>query len=343
MRIGVTMPILNQPYANFPEFARLADEAGFDSLWDYEFFRSPFVMHGVCARETERIQHATGIATACSRTPFEMANAAADLDELTGGRAILGLAHGAEMFADTLNGVDISHPLPRIREYIELLRAQWKWLSDGEPFSYEGRFYSAASPAMNPWGVRTMVRPRIPIYLSVVRPRMLELTGEVAEGWLGYFCTPRYLADVARPHLETGATRVGRSLGDIDRAALVICSVCEDRAEAMRRARIQVGSYMCFGGADPMVQFEGLGEQRDQLVQGLLTSGFSAFDALPEETVKTFAVCGTPDEAREQVAQYEGLLDHAVLHTPYVPPLAQADSEECFRNIIATFAHSGVR
>ena len=80
------MPILNQPYEKFPVLARLADEAGFDSVWDYEFFRNPFIIHGVCSQQTRQIQHATGIATACSRTPFEMANAAADLTGHQAGR-----------------------------------------------------------------------------------------------------------------------------------------------------------------------------------------------------------------------------------------------------------------
>src|SRR5258708_23158600 len=86
-RIGITMPVLNQPFDKFPELAALADEAGFDSVWDYEFFRNPFVIHATCAPRTTRIQHATGIATSCSRSPFEMANAAAAIDELTGRRA----------------------------------------------------------------------------------------------------------------------------------------------------------------------------------------------------------------------------------------------------------------
>src|ERR1700757_1959562 len=97
MKLGISMPILNQPYAKFAELAGLADAAGFDSVWDYEFFRNPFMIYATCAGSTTNIRHATGIATACSRSPFEMANAAADLDELTNGRALIGLANGAGM------------------------------------------------------------------------------------------------------------------------------------------------------------------------------------------------------------------------------------------------------
>lgn len=337
-RIGITMPILNQPYAKFPELARLADEAGFDSLWDYEFFRNPFMVHGVCAGATQQIQHATGIATTCSRSPFEMANAAADLDELTGGRTILGLATGGAMWTDVYNGADVAHPLPRLREYVTCLRAIWKHLGDGEPFTVEGQYHSAASPLFNPWGVREMVRPQIPVYLSVVRPRMLQLAGEIGDGVLCYLATPDYLRETVLPNVTKGAEAAGRTREDVEVTALVLCSVSEDREEAMRRARINVGNYICFPGADPMVQANGIAEVRDAVAAKLFTEGPSAFDLIPEDVVRRFAICGTPDEGREQLAEFDGLLDHVVLHTPYVPPLAQADSEDCFRGTVAALA-----
>lgn len=339
-RLGITMPILNQPYELFPELAGLADEAGFDSVWDYEFFRNPFVIHGICARATSRIRHATGIATACSRSPFEMANAAADIDELTDGRMLLGLSTGGAMWTDVFNGADVSHPLPRLREYVEILRAQWKHLSDGEPFSCEGRFYKAASPPLNPWGVRQMVRPQIPVFLSVVRPRMLRLAGEIGDGLLTYLSTPAYLEQVVLPNVREGAERGGRSREDVEIASLLLCSVSEDRDEAIRRARINVGNYICFPGADPMVKFNGIEEQRNALLQAFLADGPAAFDTLDEEIVRMFSICGTPAEGLEQLAAYDGLLDHPVLHTPYVPPLEQEDSEDSFRNTVAAFAPS---
>jgi probable F420-dependent oxidoreductase len=336
-RVGITMPILNQPYMRFPELAALADEAGFDSVWDYEFFRNPFMIHALCAPHTTRIQHATGIATTCSRSPFEMANAAADVDELTGGRTILGLATGGAMWTDVFNGAEVDHPLPRLREYVECVRAVWQHYADGQPFAIKGRFHSAASPPFNPWGVRQMARPQIPIYLSVVRPRMLQLAGEIADGVLGYLATPRYLREVVLPNIAIGLERAGRARDDVELAALVLCSVSEDREEAMRRARINVGNYICFPGADPMVQFNDVAEARNAVLEKLFSDGPSAFDLLPEEVVKRFAICGTPEEGRAQLTEFDGLLDHVVLHTPYVPPLEAGDSEDCFRNTVATF------
>src|SRR5438093_12210846 len=159
-RLGVSLPMLNQPYEAYPELARLADEAGFDSVWDYEFFRNPFITHGLCSQTTSSIQLCTGIAAAAGRTPFGMANAAADVDERSGGRMILGLSTGGTAWTDVFNGADVSHPLPRMREYIESLRALWKHFGDGEPVSYEGRYVRFASPPFNPWGLRSLARPQ---------------------------------------------------------------------------------------------------------------------------------------------------------------------------------------
>src|SRR4051812_37447008 len=108
-KIGVTMPILNQKMDEFPRMAIAAEQAGLDSVFDYEFYRNPFVIHATTAAVTDRIQLATGLAVSASRSPFEMANAAADLDELSNGRTLLGMGIGSADWADVFHGVDTSH------------------------------------------------------------------------------------------------------------------------------------------------------------------------------------------------------------------------------------------
>jgi len=98
--LGLSIPVLTTPIHKFGELARLADNAGFRSLWDYESYRNPFVLHALTATATKRIQLGTGIAQAFIRSPFEAANAAADIDELSQGRAILGLAYAPPLSAD---------------------------------------------------------------------------------------------------------------------------------------------------------------------------------------------------------------------------------------------------
>lgn len=338
-RIGVSLPMLNQPYGRYPELAALADDAGFDSLWDYEFFRNPFITHALNARATSRIQLATGIATAASRTPFEMANAAADVDEISGGRSILGISTGGAGWTDVYNGADVSHPLPRMREYIDAVRKVWRHFETGEPIEHEGRFLSLAQPPFNPWGGRTLARPRIPIYLGSLKPAMLQMAGEVADGVLGYLNTPSFVSEHVRPNVVAGANKAGRDPADVDIASLVLCSVSEDREQARRIARINVGNYVAFPVSATVIEFMGLQDDRDAVVQALLTEGPAALEkATSDALLDTFAISGTPDEAREQFARFDGLLEHIVLHTPYVPPISGAESDAAFRNMVTTFA-----
>lgn len=340
-RIGVSLPMLNQPYHRYPEFAALAEEAGFDSVWDYEFFRNPFITHGLNAQATSRIGLGTGIATAVARTPFEMANAAADVDEISGGRMLLGLSTGGAGWTDVYNGGEIDKPLARLREYITLVRQIWDHFGNDEPFDFQGKFYRAANPPINPWGTRNLVRPRIPIYLAGLKPGMLKLAGEIADGALGFLCTPSFIEQKILPNIAEGAAKAGRDPSEIDVAALVICSVSHDRDEAIRRARIQVGNYVAYPVGNTPIEFMGLQEDRDHVLMKLLSEGIPALTtAASDELVRNFAIAGTPDEVAEQLAAYESVLPHIVLHTPYVPPIDEAASADAFRTMVQTFARS---
>ncbi|MGQ0624002.1 MAG: LLM class flavin-dependent oxidoreductase [Sporichthyaceae bacterium] len=338
-QIGVTMPCLQAPLVEVPLFARAAEDAGFDSAWDYEFFRNPFVMHAAAAATTTRIQLAVGLAVAPTRTPFEMANAAADVDELANGRLLLGVGIGGPEFVETLHGASIARPVNRMREYLTVLRRSWEFLSTGtaEPFDGERERYSL--PAFNPWGTRTMARSRIPTYLGAMGPRMLQLAGELADGTIGYLQTPRYVRECVLPNLEIGARRGARNPASVEVVGMVICSISDDRTEALRRARIQVGMYVAHPSSDRVVAFHGLEADQHALRAALLSGGVGALEnATSHALVETFSISGTPEEARRQALQYEGVLPHLVLHTPYMPPLSIEETRDAYSGILRTFS-----
>ena len=334
-RLGISMPIINQPFTMLPEMAALADEAGFDSVWDYEFYRNPFTIHSHCARTTSNITLATGLATTAGRSPFEMANAAADVDELSGGRALIGLSTGAAGFADCLHGADVSRPVPKLREYIQCMRMGWEWLETEQAQHFEGDFYRFNSPPFNPWGGRKLARSAIPIYIGGLKPAMLRLAGAMADGVLGYLISAKYARENWVPHVLEGAKKAGREASELDIASLVICSVDEDREAALRLARINVGIYAAYPVSEPLAEYEGLAEDRNAVVQTLMTEGPAALaHTTSDALVKAFSITGTPDEAREQLEDYKAVFPHLILHTPYVPPIAGVDSERAFRNSV---------
>jgi alkanesulfonate monooxygenase SsuD/methylene tetrahydromethanopterin reductase-like flavin-dependent oxidoreductase (luciferase family) len=338
MRLGVTMPTRTVGLDRVGRYAQWAEKAGLDSAWDWELYRNPFTMLALCAETTHRLQLGTGLAATASRSPFEMANAVADVDELSGGRALLGIGSGVVEFVSAFHDTAPSKPLTRVSEYIDVLRLSWQYLGTGEAPSYHGQFHSFTPPPFNPWGTRPMARPGVPIYLGAIGPKMLNLVGRKGDGWIGYLGTRELVRDYVRPAVAAGAVEAGRDPADIDIMLELICVVHDDPEVAMQRARKHVGFYVSHPSSDPLVAFAGLTDEVNALRAASLSEGLAAFEKTSDEIVHTFSITGTPDEARAQLAGWDGIADHLVFHTPYVPPFTAEESEDCFRNICRAFA-----
>jgi probable F420-dependent oxidoreductase len=331
------MPTRTVELARVPEYARWAEEAGFDSVWDYEIYRNPFTMLSTAALSTDRTILATGLAAAFSRSPFEFANAAADVDELSGGRMLIGMGTGVPEFLAAFHSQGFDEPLSRMRDYVNCLRRSWEYLNTGDAAPYAGRHYRFTAPRFNPWGLRPLARPQIPVYIASLAPKMTALAGEIGDGWLSYLATPRWVSERARPWLEEGAARSGRDLADFETAVEVICSVNEDREVAYRRARI----YVSHPVSDPVIALHGLEAERDAVRHGLATRGPEALAETSDRLVEAFSITGTPDEARDKLADWTPAIQHLVLHTPYVPPLSTEQAEDAFLGIVETFGRTG--
>ena len=336
------MPGLTQPIDAFPRMATMAEDAGFDSVWDYEFYRNPFVIHGMCAQKTSRIPLGIGLATGAGRSPFVMAQAAADVDEASGGRLILGIGIGSVGFMDLMNGVNNNdRPIPRTREYVGLMRTICDWKAgevgaDGESFGSE--FYKFTAPHINPFGRRPLARRRIPIYTSALQPAMARLGGEISDGVLGFMLPPKYLRDVYLPAIAEGARKAGRNPQDVDVASETVCSVSNDRAEAYRRARFQVGIYVAHPVFAPVAASLGLAKEREVCLEAMSTHGPLALgDVVTDKLVDAFTITGTPDECRQKLKEYDDCLPNVLLHPPYMPVLSREESADAYANIISTF------
>ncbi|HEX6388576.1 MAG TPA: LLM class flavin-dependent oxidoreductase [Solirubrobacteraceae bacterium] len=336
-QLGITMPTRTCALERVPEYARWADEAGFDQIWDYELYRNPFAMLCLSATTTENATLATGLAAAFPRSPFELANAIADVDELSGGRALLGLGAGVGEFLEAFHSTSLAKMVPRMSDYIEVVRLAWQHLHTGEPVSFAGEHFRIQSPPMNPWGGRTTARAQIPIYLAAMRPKLMELCGRKADGWLGYLATPQFIEERVRPSIAVGAQAAGRDPSDVRIATEVICSVSPDRELAYRRARQHVGFYIAHPVSDVVCELHGVLDQVNALRAAMMEKGLAAFDDTPDALVELFSITGTPEEARQKLGEWEGAYDDLVLHTPYIPPLEADDSEDAYRNIVETF------
>jgi len=336
LKLGITMPSRTAPLSRIPDYARMADEAGFDSVWTYELYRNPFAMLALSALTTSNAELCTGLATAFTRSPFEAANAAADVDEASGGRMKLGLGTGVPEFLGAFHSTDFKRPIKRLSEYVEVLRRSWAYLAGEQVQAFEGAYYQFAAPPINPWGLRDMVRPQIPILVAGMRPQLLKLCGAKADGWIGYLWTPKFFEQVVLPNITEGARSAGRDPDALDLACEIICCVHPDRDVALARAKKHVGFYIAHPVSDVVAEIEGVQDLVHGLRVSMMQKGLAAFEDTPEELVELFSITGTPEECRQKLDKYKGL-PHLALHTSYVPPFTAEESEDCYLQIIDAF------
>jgi F420-dependent oxidoreductase-like protein len=195
-------------------FTREAERLGVDVAWTAEAWGTDAVAPlAYLAARTERIHLGTGIMQISARAPSMTAMTALTLANLCEGRFLLGLGASGPQVVEGLQGVPFRKPLTRMRETIDIVRLALR----GEKLAYAGEFHRLPLPGGEGKALRLALpaNPRIPIYLATLSPRALELTGELADGWLGTSFTPEH-AEAHLAHLRRGAERAGRSLADLD-------------------------------------------------------------------------------------------------------------------------------
>jgi 5,10-methylenetetrahydromethanopterin reductase len=279
--------------------ARLADET-FDTLWyaDERFFRECYAALTYCGCLTRRVELGPCVTDPYSRHPALTAAAIATLDELSGGRAILGIGAGVSGFSQL--GIDRARPAVAVREMIQLVRA----LLRGERLSFEGRVIRFQDGELD-----FPARPDVPIYVAAQGPRILEVAGELADGVIvEAYSSPTALAWV-RERVGAGAARAGRDRRQVSLVARLDTCITADRhaAQAVIKPRIartlmldwpDLASLRVRGLEAPPALLErvaGVGYTRDPAILG------PAAVLVPDEWVPQFALAGTPDDVAGQL------------------------------------------
>ncbi len=282
--------------------AQAADRLGYDSFWTGESWgRDAFTVLTMLACNTERIGLGTGIVTVYSRTPGMIAQSIASLDQISGGRAILGLGSSGRIVIEDWHGVKFDHPVARTAEYIDIIRMALA----GERVDYEGRFYNLKRFRM---GARP-VQERIPIYVASLGQRNLELTGRAADGWLPIW-THREKLPLVREPLTKAADAAGRFASDITTAPQILCCASDDEetvADAVQQARAHMAFYVGGMGQyyyDLFCRY-GYQDECDALRRawGEGDRGKAA-EAITDEMVDNITVIGTPDQCRKKMARF---------------------------------------
>lgn len=303
MRVALYLQDLH-PLREGMEYARYAEERGFDAVWQAEsrLVREATVPMAAYAAVTSRIKVGSGIIPIWTRNVGLLAATFSTLDELAPGRVMLGLGAWWEPLA-TKVGVDRRKPLRAMRETVEATRR----LLAMERVTYQGEFVHLDDVEIDiVHGDRSP--KQVPIYVGATGMQMMELAGEIADGvLLNYMVAPAYNAQ-AMAALAAGAAKAGRTVDDLDRPQLVVCSVDRDRDLALDRSRELLTQYlgqqphiMKASGVDPAL-IEEIGKvltwpaEREEIRR--------AMRLVPDDVVQQITASGSPEECRAKVAEY---------------------------------------
>jgi F420-dependent oxidoreductase-like protein len=287
-----------------------AERLGYDSVWAAEAYGSDAAtVLGWLAGQTSTIKIGSSIFQMPGRSATMTAMTAATLDQLSGGRMLLGIGSSGPQVSEGWHGVRFAKQLQRTREYVEVVRLALS----RERVDYHGETIELPLPDGPGKALKLTIAPvqeRIPIYIAAIGPKNTELTGEIADGWLPILVAPEHLGELRKP-LEAGAARAGRTLDGFDIAPSVNVMVTDDIAGARDAMRPFLALYVGGMGSrkqnfyNQLVQRYGF-EDAAREVQDLYLEGKKqeAAAALPDALIDLVSLVGPPDVVRERLAVY---------------------------------------
>ena len=292
------------------------ERAGLDMVWVAEAYSFDAVSSmGYLAARTTTVEIAAGILPIYTRTPTLLAMSAAGVDALSEGRCILGLGASGPQVIEGFHGVPYDRPLGRTREIIEICRQVWR----REKVEHVGASYQIPVPEGRGTGlgkplklINHPVRSAIPIYVASLGPKNVEMTAELADGWLPLFYVPEKAQHVWGADLAAGAAQRSSDLAPLEVVAGGLLSI-GDGAEAMRElARPTTALYVGGMGAkgrnfyNDLVKRYGY-EAEAEAIQDLYLDGKKdeAAALVPEELLQATSLCGSEGYVRERLAAYK--------------------------------------
>ena len=295
------------------ELVQEADRLGVHAVWTAEAYGSdavsPLAWLGAL---TERIKLGTAIMQMPGRTPANAAMTAMTLNQLSGGRFLLGLGLSGPQVVEGWHGVSYAQPLARTREYVSIVRAIFRRET---PLTFEGRHYQIPYRGDDATGLGKPLKstlkadPNIPIYLAAIGPKNVELAAEVADGWLPIFFAPERYDAVFKPHVDAGLAKAGKTIEQFDIAPTVSVVINDNLDIAYNMLRPMLALYVGGMGArgknfyyDLAVRygFEGAAAE----IQDLYLSGDkgAAMARVPAELIDAVALVGPRDRVRERLS-----------------------------------------
>lgn len=292
------------PLSEGIELVKYAESKGFEAVWQAEsrLVRDAIVPMAAFAAHTSRLKVASGVINNWTRNIGLLAATFLTLDDLAPNRIICGIGAWWDPLAQKV-GIDRRKPLHAMRETITVLRH----LLSMETVTFHGEFHHVDGIQLDVVHGRKTPR-HVPIYIGATGMKMMELAGEIADGvCLNYLVHPKYNAE-AMDALERGAKAVGRTVDQIDRPQLVICSVDHDRKKALNAARKMMTQYL--GQQPHLMKASGVSQELLAEIHQVLTWPATeeqienAMHLVPDDVVQMCTASGSPEEVKAKVREY---------------------------------------
>jgi len=323
-----------QVYATTPEkmtprqiaaHAQRAEAMGYDGIQVPDAVHDGILLAAMALNATTRLRVCIGVLVAFPRSPMNVALAAWDLQEMSGGRFELGLGSQVKGNIEGRYSTPWTSPVPRMREYIESLRAIFEAFQHGTPLNYQGEHYrfTRLQPFFNPGPIDA---PAVPLWMGAVGPKMTALAGEIADGMVTHPTNtpPRYIREVALPRLRAGAAKSGRSLDDFALLLGALVATGRDRASVHRERekwRSMLGFLYSTPSYWPSLELFGWKHKGEELLKMTRENRWQDMrqivdDAMLDEFVPAATYADIPDLL---VERYGGLSGHITFPTPEDP------------------------
>jgi alkanesulfonate monooxygenase SsuD/methylene tetrahydromethanopterin reductase-like flavin-dependent oxidoreductase (luciferase family) len=278
-----------------------AESAAFRSCWFPEItFADSFVPATAASLRTERVGIGTGVVGVWSRSAVTMALQAATLHQLSGGRLLLGLGVQARGYVRGWHGQEYRKPVEAMRDFVSILRA----IFAGGLVSYQGEVFSVSNFHLD----MELPQPPPKIYVAANGPRILELTGELADGIVGWFHSVEYVRDVTMPALRRGAERAGRSLDGFD-ATVGFPTVVTRDDSGLELAKGQVMMYASALGSAPAylesARAAGFGAEAEAIGERVRAGDLrGAVAQVSDDMAAALVMAGSADRVQERITRY---------------------------------------
>ena len=289
------------------DYVRYAEEKGFEAVWQAEsrLVRDAIVPMAAYAAVTEKISIGSGVINNWTRNIGLLASTYLTLDDLAPNRIICGIGAWWDPLAKNV-GIERRKPLLAMRETIEVFRR----LLNMKQVTFHGEFHQVEGIELDV--VHGRREPRnVPVYIGATGPKMMELTGEIADGVVLNYCVPPEYNNQAMERLEAGAKRANRSVDDLDRPQLVVCSVDMDEDKALDTSRELLTQYLA--QQPHIAKASGVSQDIVDEIQSILgwpathEQIVQAKHLVSDELVTRITASGTPEQARAKVQEY---IDH---------------------------------